>query len=750
MKSLFPHVCHQPLIFILLLIVGFIACQEQKTTKKQHKTWSAYGGGPDQSRYFVQDQITKENVSQLEVAFTYSTKDETTYLNNPIIVDSIMYVLAKNRSLVAINATTGEELWIHANLNGMTRRGITYWENEDRTDRRIIFTLNNSLQAINAITGESILTFGNEGVVDIREGLGRDVSRIETRGPATLFEDIMIIGTFPGEGYVAPPGHVRAYHVVTGEMVWIFHTIPQPGEYGYETWPPDAYKYAGGANNWAAMSVDEEREIVYIPIGSPTYDFYGADRIGSNLFGNCLLALDVRTGKRIWHFQTVHHDLWDYDLATAPQLFTVNRDGKRIDAVSVATKSGFMFAFERETGEPLWPIEERPVPASNMPGEEAWPTQPFPTHLPPFSKQEIDVEDISPILLSEEEFEEWKERTTKARKGIFIPPDTTETIAMPGATGGANWGNVASNPDKGLVYVLSKAMASFYLLRHESGEISPRRRARMERAESIRTGGIAYKNHCQSCHAADLGGNAIGPSLLAVSRSLNLQGLQQIVQNGLGRMPGLVHIEEDEITDILNMLRERTSNARSSEGNEEELPEGPVVASGGAPGQALLKSGGRRGDEYPEGVDVPTHRYKTGYGTQGHILNPPWSSITAYDMNEGTIKWSRPLGEDERALAKGERNTGVPNGTNGQGMIVTSNGILFATVSNGQIYAYDADNGKVLWKSQTKQGISTLSSMYEVDGRVYLVINATKPQKRKTKTSESADRFGEYVVYSLP
>jgi len=265
------------IVFLLIFIVGFMSCEKQKTVKKQHQTWSAYGGGPDQSKYVVQNQITKENVSDLEVAFTYSTNDNISYLNNPIIVDSIMYVLAKNRSLVAINATTGKEIWIHAKLEGMARRGITYWESEDRSDRRIIFTLKNSLQAINALTGESILTFGNEGAVDMRKGLGRDpnsISKIQATTPGRLFEDTIIIGSFPGEGYLAAPGYVRAYNVVTGEMKWVFHTIPQPGEYGYDTWPPEAYKYAGGANCWGEMSIDESRGIVYLPLGSPTHDYY--------------------------------------------------------------------------------------------------------------------------------------------------------------------------------------------------------------------------------------------------------------------------------------------------------------------------------------------------------------------------------------------------------------------------------------------------------------------------------------------
>ena len=279
---------------------------------------------------------------------------------------------------------------IHANLNTASRRGLNCWESKDRKDRRLLFCINNTLQEIDANTGKSILNFGTDGVVNLKENLARDPATILTAtssSPGHIFEDLILLGSSPGEGFFSGPGHLRAYNVITGKLEWVFHTIPQPGEYGYETWPKDAYKYIGGVNTWGEITVDEKRGIAYFPLGSPTYDYFGGDREGAGLFGNCKLALDARTGKRLWHFQTVHHDLWDFDVAAAPQLVTVNHGGKQVDAVAIATKQGFLFAFNRVSGEPLWPIEERPVPQSEIPGEKSWPTQPVPTVLPPFSRQ---------------------------------------------------------------------------------------------------------------------------------------------------------------------------------------------------------------------------------------------------------------------------------------------------------------------------------------------------------------------------
>jgi quinoprotein glucose dehydrogenase len=750
-------------LFTILMAILFTTCKN--ADDKQHRTWQGYGSGADQSKYVIQDQITKENVSQLEVVWSYPTNDERDYQCNPIIVDSVMYILAKDNSLVALHAGTGKEIWIHANLNGISRRGIAYWENADRTDRRILFTLRNSLQAIDAATGKTILTFGKDGAVDLRQNLGIDpetVGRIASHTPGTVYKNFIILGSAPGESYLSTPGHVRAYNVITGNLEWKFNTIPQPGEYGYDTWPPDAYKYIGGVNCWGEITIDEKSGIAYIPLGSPTYDYYGADRHGANLFANCLLALDAKTGKRIWHYQTVHHDLWDYDLTAAPQLIRVNHHGKNIDAVVIATKQGFMFAFDRTNGNPLWPIEERPVPASDMPDEKAWPTQPFPTILQPFNRQTVTENDISPIFLSSEELKKWKERVAKARKGLFTPPSTEETIAMPGAVGGANWGNTASNPDKGLVYVLTQDYPSFYKLEQKPPPIPARFAARFASQQAIAKGKTTYENFCLICHGKDLSGTGAAPSLLSLGPKLNEATLHEIVLQGVGRMPPVQHISDQEISNITAYLKEKSIGNTPGQNLAEVKITGPVVAAGGAPGELATRSAvafTMGGNEYPSGVKIPANRYYTDYGLgYPFILNPPWSTITAYDMNTGKIQWSKPLGEDPQAVKKGFTKTGVPTGSQRNGIIVTSNGLLFSTVTNGKIYAYDASNGEILWTGETPLGIATMPSMYEVNGRVFLVVNATTPQtdgwnltdEEKEKMTKNAKKGGAYYVYALP
>jgi quinoprotein glucose dehydrogenase len=324
--------CHVSAFWCILLLSAFFGCrnpaQDEWTEEgyEQYKTWREYGGNPDQSKFVVLNDITKSNVNNLKEAWFYPTGDENTYQFNPIVVDTMMYVLARNNSLVALDARTGKEIWIHAHLQGIASRGINYWESKDRKDRRLIFQMNNYLQAIDARTGKSVLTFGNNGLVDLKEGLGRDpktLARVQSGTPGKVFENLIILGSSPGENYLSGPGHLRAFDVVTGKLAWTFHTIPHPGEFGYDTWPKEAYKYIGGVNTWGEISLDVKRGIAYFPLGSPTYDYYGGDRHGSNLFGNSILALDARTGKRIWHYQMVHHDLWDYDATAAPQLITV-------------------------------------------------------------------------------------------------------------------------------------------------------------------------------------------------------------------------------------------------------------------------------------------------------------------------------------------------------------------------------------------------------------------------------------------
>ena len=362
-----------------------------------------------------------------------------------------MYLLAKNNSIVALDAATGKEIWTHENARGrITTHGLNYWESTDRSDRRLFYSNNSLLQALDARTGKPIPTFGVNGIVDLREGLGRDPSRISVQSttPGHVFENLIILGSATNQEYESAPGDVRAYDVRSGKLAWTFHTIPHAGEFGYDTWPPDAWKTVGGANNWSEMSIDEARAIVYVPTASPKYNFYGANRPGANLFGDCLLALDARTGKRIWHFQMVHHDIWDWDNATAPKLLTVRHDGKSVDVVAQAGKTGFLYVFDRVTGKPLWPIEERAVPRSDMPGEETWPTQPFPTAPPPFARQRFTEQDVSPFIDDPAERARLLEDIRGARnEGMFTPPGLRPTIQMPGNNGGANFGGAAVDPD---------------------------------------------------------------------------------------------------------------------------------------------------------------------------------------------------------------------------------------------------------------------------------------------------------------
>ncbi|MBL8178974.1 MAG: PQQ-binding-like beta-propeller repeat protein [Bryobacterales bacterium] len=729
--------------------------------EKNHKNWPDYGGGADSSHYVELNQITKANVSKLDVAWVYPSGDNHAYLFNPVVVDNVMYVLAKNNSLVALDAATGKEIWIHENLPGLTSRGIAYWESKDRKDRRLIFAMNDYLQEIDARTGKSILTFGKNGLVDLREGLGRDaksIGRIQTDTPGRVFEDLILMGSTPGEAYLAPPGDIRAYNIVSGKLVWTFHTIPRPGEYGYETWPKDAWKYVGGANTWGEISVDTERGIAYFPTGSPTYDYYGADRIGTNLFGNSLVALDARTGKRLWHFQLVHHDLWDYDTTAAPQLLTVMQEGKRVDVVAQSSKQGFLYVFDRVTGKPLWPIEERPVAKSLMPGEQAWPTQPFPTKPPPFARQSASAADVNPYILSAEERAAWKARIDKMRnEGLYTPPGTSETISMPGARGGSNWGSGAANPNKGLMYLNTQDWPTIYKLGLEDP---------LGKRSTGRGGRALYAARCQACHGVNgLRAGAGPPPLAGVGKRLSLEAFRAPVRNGKGKMPAFRDLSDEEMGQLYEFLNRFAAPAGAAVAKAG--PRGPVVGSGGAPGGLVARPAGDAGrytplggPDYPAGSDTPRVRYYTDWGlypNQPYILGPPWSQVVAYDLNTGTIKWRVPLGQDAAAAAQGAKDTGAFMAEH-HGMIVTSTGLIFIAASDGKLRALDEDTGKVLWTAKLPAGAEGIPSMYEAGGRQYLVVSASSnvtpggghPAHAHIKPDLRTDLPKGYVVFALP
>ena len=708
---------------------------------RSDKWWWDNHGGPDSSNFSNLDQINKSNVNTLEVAWFYPYG---TTVFNPIVVEDVMYTYGRNNSLIALDATTGKEIWIHEGLAGINARGINYWQSADGKDKRLLFSISSFLQAIDARTGKSILTFGNNGIVDLRVGLARAEGTgvvVQSGSPGKVWKNLLILGSAPGEGFISPPGDIRAYDVITGNRVWQFHTVPLPGEFGYETWPKDAYRYVGGSNNWGSMSVDDERGIVYVPTGSATYDFYGADREGANLFSNCLLALDARTGKRLWHYQTIHHDLWDLDNVSAPQLVTVRNNGRKVDVVALAGKTGFLYVFNRVTGAPLWPIEERPVPQSTTPGERSWPTQPFPTKPAPFGRQTFTVDDVNPWLQTPGQYQDLRARIAKAhvgpgpQGGLFIPTVVGEdSISMPGNMGGSNWGTTAANPAKGLVFVLN--MEALSLLRLE--DVKTRGTAPAAQG-AVPQGLGVYQQNCQVCHGANLQGVMQGaPSLVGVTSRLSDDAIKAVVTGGRGLMRPVSDISPEQLTAVISYLASTNPLGRgigAGAGPVATFPAGPVVASGGAPRPALPARGtgpffsgvgGNAGNSpYPADVpDVPQARYMSEYAVMAAATKPPYSTLTAYDLNTGEIKWQVPTGDHQPTIdAGGPRNSGgLALRT---GIMPTKAGIVFQAGGDGKLRAYDEDTGKVLWMGNFAGSSRGVPVIYESKGRQYIVIAAT-------------------------
>ena len=504
---------------------------------------------------------------------------------NPIVVGGVIYGRGRNGSLIALDAKTGKEIWIREGMQAMTARGMNYWASKDGTDRRLIFSMNDYLQEIDAATGQPIYSFGKDGVVDLREGLGRDpatIGRIQSGTPGRIFENLILLGSATGEGYLSPPGDLRAFDVITGKLVWQFHTVPHPGEFGYETWPKDAYKYVGGVNTWGEITIDTRRGIAYFPVGSPTYDYYGADRPGANLFGSSIVALDARTGKRLWHFQMSHHDLWDFDGNAAPQLTTIKRNGKSIDVGRGRWQDGFLYVFDRVTGAPIWPIEERPVPKSDMPGEQSWPTQPFPTAPPPFSKQTFTIDDINPHpIVSDAEREKFKQRLAASRnQGLFTPIHFDDTLHIPGSNGGALFGYTAAEPTNGAVYVISQDNpAILHLVKNPQAGGPP--------------GAAAYQRECAVCHGPDRSGTPSGPSLLDVPGRLDAATVRATIMNGKGRMSAFPHITDVEMETLVTYIVAPPGAAFAGRGRGGQLARSRRGPSS-APGRAGAARSGRR------------------------------------------------------------------------------------------------------------------------------------------------------------
>ena len=670
---------------------------------KPYTTWSDYGGSADSMQYSALTHITKQNVNRLEVAWFFPVPDRKGNFGfNPIVVDGVMYVLGPKDAIVALDAATGKQIWSHTVEGGSPgNRGINYWESKDRSDRRLIFGAGGALCVFDARTGAPIRTFGVNGRVNMREGTPRPLGG-PSGTPGRVFENLYITGSTTGEGYGSPPGDLRAFDIVTGKLVWTFHTIPHPGEFGYETWPEGAWKWAGGVNAWGEISIDERRGIAYFPLGSPTHDMFGGDRKGANLFGNSLLALDARTGKRLWHFQAVHHDIWDYDLTTAPKLLTVRHNGKPRDIVAQPTKFGLLYVFDRVTGEPLWPIEERPVPRSDVPGEQSWPTQPFPTKPPPFARLTFSPDDVNPYL-DEAERQRLREIVKNARnEGVFTPQTLTrDQISVPGELGGSNWAGSAADPTTGMLFVRSADQPAIHRLRPPGtgggGGGSPAQRGR-----------AVYQQYCESCHGQpDANGiRTMDRSSSIAVQTLGNERITQRIRLGQGQMPAFAEstISAQQLESLLTYL----SNPAAA-GND---------------------NGGGRGASLPPLDGIV--RYTGPLGSMLRASNglpaisPPWAEIVAYDLNEGVIKWRSPLGSVRALAAKGIRNTGNAQRVHRNGPVVTAGGLIFiGTNADGTVRAFDNDTGKVLWERELDANPEGMASVFEVGGRQYVAFCAS-------------------------
>ncbi|MEO8597649.1 MAG: PQQ-binding-like beta-propeller repeat protein [Candidatus Solibacter sp.] len=711
----------RPLALALCLVPPF-ALHAQKGN------WAEYLGGADSSHYSPLKQWTKSNAAKIQTAWTFSTGDETSYTFSPLVVDNVAYVAAKNGALVALDATTGKEIWTHSFATGgrfsgiAGQRGANYWESKDRSDRRILVTSAGALHAIDARTGKSVDAFGDHGKVDLKLGIDRATGPLASRTPGRVFENSIIVGSATGEGYLAPPGDIRAFDVVSGDLKWVFHTIPRPGEPFYDSWPKDAYKYMGGVDVWGEITVDDKRGIVYFPTASAKYELYGGDRPGNNLYADCMLALDARTGKYLWHFQTVHHDLWDFDPNSAPQLSTVKHDGKDVDIVSLASKNGFLYVFDRVSGKPLWPIEERPVPKSDVPGEWTSPTQPFPTLPPPFSRQNLTVKDMYTLFMKDDEEKAWwKERLTKARSGLYTPPALgTDLILMPSVNGGTLFFGTGADPTNGTVYVMGKDMPSIIKLQPagestagNSGGLIPSRPRGAGRGgrggagaaaaggpvTAERRGRAVYEQACQVCHGPELKGDR-GPAVDTAVNRLGADPTKTIITKGKGGMPAMP-VAGAQLDDLLAFLTK-----------PEAAPVGSAV-------MAFAGGGGRGEPPYPADVPPPPSRYKTGYGNEPYILSPPWSKIVAYDLNTGKIKWETPYGDLPQAGPSDKlRGNVYPK----SGFVITAGGLVMFAGNDSKLYVLDKDNGKVITTKDLPNGSLGVPAVYEANGRQFILI----------------------------
>lgn len=714
------------LISVYLFLTG---CGEKESLYSTGKNWPAYGGNHAGNRYSPLTQITLENVNQLKVAWMYkarepmdTTKPGQTRVREiqcqPIIIDGVLYGTTPLLQAFAVNAATGEELWRFVpDIEGFRNRGVMYWQQGE--DKRILYTVEANLYCLNAKTGELIQTFGTEGMVDLREGLSEGLdtdlskSRVRATSPGVIYKNTLIIGSAVAESGEGAPGHIRAFDVITGKLVWVFRTVPHPGELGYDTWPPDAYKKIGGANNWAGMVLDEQEGVVYFGTGSPAADFYGGSRAGRNLFANCIIALNAIDGSMKWYYQTIAHDLWDRDIPLQPNLTTIIKDGKKIKVIAQATKDGLVYVLDARTGESLFPVEERPVPTIGLPGEMPWPTQKYPTKPQPFSRQvytEADISDISP------EAEEYTRKLLTRYKTDhkFAPPSKNGTLLF-GYSGGAEWGGNAVDLD-GILY--------------QNGNDNPWTLEMTEniQRENVRnemlSGQQLYMLNCAACHGQDQKGNGTDfPDISNLKATYKKEQLATVISNGFGRMPSFAHLSNRDRQTIIEFLLDEKSRTDITADDRTESNSG--------------------GDSKRFGFQPAyiTKAWTKVFDPNGYPgIKPPWGTFNAINLSTGEYLWRVPLGEYPELTKKGIPITGTESYG---GPIVTASGLIFiAGTLDERIRAFDKKTGKVVWEYQLPAGGFATPATYEVNGKQYIVIAAGGARGRKP---------GDYyIAFTLP
>lgn len=695
----------------LALIIFVIASALQTNDLNVNVDWAEYLGGADRNHYSTLTQIKPENVNKLQIAWTYSTPDSGQMQVNPIIVEGILYGVTASVQAFALDAATGKEIWRFGDPLknwASTSRGVTYWQ-EGNADARILYTVGPNLWALDAKTGKPIDSFGDHGKTDLHTGLP-EVSQkkfVISNTPGTIFGDLIVMPLRLSEDADAAPGDIRAFNVKTGKLAWTFHTIPYPGEFGYETFPKDAYKntYTGAANNWAGMAVDRKRGIIYVPTGSAGYDFYGGNRKGQNLFANCLLALDARTGKRLWHFQTTHHDIWDRDLPAPPNLITITRNGKKIDAVAQVTKQGYVFVFDRVTGKPIFPITETPVPKSMLKGEVAWATQPIPNKPAPFARQSksLNENEISPYA---ENRAELIQNIRNYKTATYHPGTKEGTIIFPGYDGGAEWGGAAADPE-GVLYVNANEMAWVQTMVETP---------KQESMTNLSVGEKLYISYCVTCHGSDRKGNPKSnyPSLIEISKRRDKAFLSQIISGGKGMMPGFPALSTNEKQALVSFIY------------GDEKKEISATSTISKPIYIPYRSTGY--NKFLDSKGLPA-------------ITPPWGTMSAIDLNTGEYLWKIPFGYEESLKEKGITNTGTENYG---GPVITASGLLFiAATKDGMFRAFDKKTGKLLWETKLPAAGFATPSTYQVNGKQYVVI-ACGGTKLGTK------KGNQFVAFALP